>query len=86
MNPVSYLSNLLHELLPAKARKIVYALMALVVIVWGIYEASQGDWGQFVGGVVVMLSSLMAASNIQDDHTGRHRALPPDADKAAPPA
>lgn len=86
MNPVAIFGSLLHEIIPPKARKYVYAVMALAVILWGIYEASQGDWGQFAGGVAVMLTGLMAASNTPDDHTGRHRALPTDADEAAPPA
>ena len=86
MNPVLILRDMLYELLPPRGRQIVYALMALVVLLWGIYEASQGDWAKFAGGVVVMLTGLMAASNTPDPHAGRHRSLPTDADGAAPPA
>lgn len=86
MNPVLFLRDTLNELLPPKARQVVYAVMALVVLLWGIYEASQGDWGQFVGGVVVMLTGLMAASNTPANHVGRHRATPPEQREAAPPA
>ena len=55
--------NVLTDVIPAKARKYVYAVIALASLVWGVYEASDGDWKKFVGGLVVALTTGMAASN-----------------------
>lgn len=60
MNP---LSDLLRDVLPPAARKYVYAVLALVALVWGIWQASGGDWGQFVAALVASLTGALAASN-----------------------
>lgn len=56
-------SNPLRDVLPAKYRKVVYALIGLASIGWGVYQASDGDWRSLVGGLVVALTQLTAASN-----------------------
>ena len=61
--------NVLTDVIPAKARKYVYAVIALASLVWGVYEASDGDWQKFVGGLIVALTSSMAASNTHAEPT-----------------
>ena len=55
--------NPLTDVIPAKARKYVYALISLAALVWGVYEVSDGDWKKLVGGLIVALTTATAASN-----------------------
>ena len=55
--------NPLTDIIPARYRQKVYAALALVALVWGIYEASDGDWRTFVGSLIVALTTATAASN-----------------------
>lgn len=55
--------NILTDVIPARFRKYVYAALTLAALVWGVLEASNGDWKQFVGGLIVALTSATAASN-----------------------
>lgn len=55
--------NPLIDVLPAKARKYVYALLALAAIALGAYKASQGDWLEFSGLLLGSLGFGTAASN-----------------------
>ena len=55
--------NILTDVLPPKARKYVYAIIALAALVWGAWQASNGDIAQFVGGLIVSLVNATAASN-----------------------
>ncbi|VXC09413.1 hypothetical protein [Aeromicrobium sp. 9AM] len=59
--------NPLTDILPSAVRRYVYALLFLASLVWTIYQASDGDWRQFVGGVIVALTSATAASNTGND-------------------
>lgn len=56
MNPIA-------DLLPPRVRQILYALLFLAALVFGIYQASEGDWELFAGGVVTALVGLLAAGN-----------------------
>lgn len=56
-------ANPLTELIPARARKYVYGIAALLALVYGIFQASDGDWRQFVGALLATLVPLLAASN-----------------------
>lgn len=56
-------SNPLTELIPAKARKYVYGVAALLALVYSIFQASEGDWKVFVGSLFATLVPLLAASN-----------------------
>ena len=58
--------NPLQDIVPAKARKTVYALISLAGLVWGVYEASGGDWKSFTGGLIVALVNATAASNTNE--------------------
>jgi hypothetical protein len=55
--------NPLYEVLPAKARKYVYAALSLAALVFSVYQASGGDWVLLVGGLVTALTAATAASN-----------------------
>ena len=57
------MTNPLYDVLPAKVRKYVYAILALAAIVFAAYQASDGDWVQLVGGLIVALTGATAASN-----------------------
>ena len=57
------MTNPLFDVIPAKARKYVYAVLALVALVFTVYQASNGDWVQFVAGLVAALTGATAASN-----------------------
>lgn len=55
--------NPLYDVLPQKLRKIVYAILFVAAGIFAIYQATDGDWKQFAGGVLVFLVGLLAASN-----------------------
>ena len=57
------LTNPLYEIIPAKARKYVYGLAFLAGLLWTLWQASEGDWKEFVGALVATLIPLLAASN-----------------------
>lgn len=59
--------NPLTEIVPAKARKKVYAVLTLALLVFTVYQASAGDWDQFVGGLLLALTTGTAASNTDVD-------------------
>ena len=61
----------LTDVIPAKARKYVYALITLAALLWGVYEASDGDWKKFVGGLIVALTTATAASNTPNTQAGK---------------
>ena len=56
-------SNPLTDIIPARARKYFYAAAFLVVLVYGAWQASEGDWGTFVGALIAALVPGLAASN-----------------------
>lgn len=57
------MTNPLIDVLPAAARKYFYAVLALAAIVFACYQASDGDWAMFVGGLIVALTGATASSN-----------------------
>jgi hypothetical protein len=59
--------NPLVDIIPTRYRRYVYAGVALVAIVYGAWQASGGDWGQFIGGLVVSITTATAASNPTTD-------------------
>lgn len=61
------MSNVLTDVIPVRARKHVYAALTLAAIVFGVYQASDGDWRSFVGGLIVALTTATAASNTHPD-------------------
>lgn len=57
------MSNPLTDVLPDTLRKRLYALAFVAVIVFTAFQAADGDWKQFVGGLLGSLVTLLAASN-----------------------
>lgn len=57
------MTNPLYDIVPAPYRKKVYAVLALAALVFGIYQATEGDWTLFVAGVLTSLTTGTAASN-----------------------
>lgn len=55
--------GMLVNVIPAKARKYVYAGLTLAAIVYGVWQASDGDWGEVIGAVIVALINGMATAN-----------------------
>lgn len=57
--------DVLVDVIPAKARKYVYAALTLAAIVYGVWQASDGDWGKVIGATIVALINGMATANTQ---------------------
>lgn len=57
------MSNPLTDAIPDALRKRLYALAFLAALVFTVYQAADGDWKQFVGGLLSALVTLLAASN-----------------------
>lgn len=54
---------MLTDLIPAKARKWVYALAALAALAYGAYQASNGDWKAAAASVLGSLVAELARAN-----------------------
>jgi len=50
-------------LIPAKYRKYLYAAVALGAFLFGLWQASNGDWRQFVGALFAALVAATAHAN-----------------------
>lgn len=59
--------NPLIDVIPAAARRYVYAVLSLAALVWGVFQVSNGDWREFVGGLIVALTTATAASNTRPE-------------------
>lgn len=57
------------DIIPAKVRKYVYAVLSFAVAVYGIWEASQGDWRAFTVAVVTAAVGIMATANTDVDNS-----------------
>lgn len=56
--------NPLNEVLPPQVRKVIYAVLFVAALVWGAFQAADGDWLEFVGGLIVALTGAMAGGNV----------------------
>lgn len=52
------------DLIPAKYRKLVYGLAALGSLAFSVYQASEGDWGEFTEGLIAGLVNVLAHQNV----------------------
>ena len=57
------LSELLRDLLPAKVRLWIYLVLAVAALVFTVWQATEGDVVEFIGGLVTALSGALAAGN-----------------------
>lgn len=55
--------NYLVDLMPAKYRKYLYAVLSAAVAVYGIWQAVEGDWTQFTVSLVTTLTGVLATAN-----------------------
>lgn len=60
---LSMATNPLTDVLPAKVRKVLYAVAFLAAWIFAAFQAADGDWKQFTGAVLAGLVPLLAASN-----------------------
>lgn len=67
--------NVLTDLIPANARKYVYAIVALAALVYGAWQAAGGDWKAAVASLVGAAVTALAHANTNAPET-----------PAAPPA
>lgn len=57
------MSNPLQDVVPAKARKTVYAVITLAALGFGAWQASEGDWVVFTASALTALTTLTATAN-----------------------
>lgn len=56
-------SNPLTDVLPAQARKVLYAVLFVLALGFAAWQAADGDWVEFAGAVIVALFGATATSN-----------------------
>lgn len=56
-------SNPLTDVLPAQARKYLYAALFVASLGFAAWQAADGDWVEFAGAVIVALFGATATSN-----------------------
>jgi hypothetical protein len=65
LNPITVIKDALDSV-PLKYRKVVYTAIALGVVGYGLWEASEGNWGILIGSVVTALGSAMSLIKASD--------------------
>lgn len=63
--------NPLTNVLTPRARGVLYAVFTVLAVIFAAYQASDGNWIEFVGGVLSALLTLTAASNASFTPTGQ---------------
>jgi hypothetical protein len=53
----------LTEVLPAKTRKVCYAVLFVLALAFAAWQAAGGDWLEFSGGMITALFGALAVSN-----------------------
>lgn len=56
--------NALIDIIPARGRKYLYAILAAVLAIYAIWRAVDGDWTQFSVALATSLVNIMAAGNV----------------------
>lgn len=56
--------NPLTDLLPARVRAYLYAVVAVVAFLYGLWLAANGSWAQFAAAVITALTGALAGSNV----------------------
>lgn len=69
--------NPLFDVIPARARKYVYAAVALLALGWGAWQAAEGDWKVTVGALVTMLVAGLAHANVTPEEEESQDSEPP---------
>ena len=55
--------NPLTDVLPPQWRRALYAIVFVAALIFGLWQAAQGDWVEFVGALLASAVNLLAASN-----------------------
>lgn len=58
-------TNPLTDVLPRKARKVIYALAFLALLIYSAWQGAEGDWEQAIGSFLTAFVPLLAASNTE---------------------
>lgn len=65
MNPkTDETATVLTELLPRRARQVIYLAASLGGLILGLYTAAEGNWALFAGGMFTAAQGLLAAGNM----------------------
>lgn len=56
-------SNPLTDVLSPKVRATLYAALFVAALVFSVFQAADGDWSEFIGGLITALLGATAASN-----------------------
>ncbi len=59
--------RLLVDLIPAKYRRYLYAIVSAASVVFAAYQASDDDWREFAAGVIAAAVSALATANTNAD-------------------
>lgn len=54
---------MLKDIIPARYRKTVYAVVTLAATIFGIWQASNGDWSTFVAALLTAATTGLATAN-----------------------
>lgn len=57
------MKNPLTDVLPAKIRRAAYAVLFVAALVFAAFQAADGDWIEFAGGLITSLLGALATSN-----------------------
>lgn len=66
----NFLSAAVEELLPRTVRLYLYVTVSLAGLLFGGWQASEGNWLVFLGGLVVSFQGVLAAGNITPPTNG----------------
>jgi TRAP-type C4-dicarboxylate transport system permease small subunit len=56
------INELIEQLLPPKARLVVYLIVDLVALIFGAWQIAEGNWVEALFGVLVALQTSLSAS------------------------
>lgn len=59
--------NELLTAIPPKVRKYVYITLAVAGLVYGAYQAANGDWKVAIGSLVTTLLGTLAQANVKPE-------------------
>lgn len=56
--------NPLTDVLPESVREVAYAVLFVLALGFAVWQASDGNWVEFTGGIITALFGATAASNV----------------------
>lgn len=58
------MDTILRDLIPAKIRLWIYVIVFFALLVFSVWQASEGNIAEFVGALLASLVQLLAATNV----------------------